>query len=141
MLLLKNHQPFSLSLCRPKYLRKIKPRKKKEAEVPIRPQVSWPKALRAVRAWLEPWVLLQRFWQAWSTHPPAPQLQTLVDCLGRGQALFLSGTDLDSFAQNDEAGLSLHPVGRGVGEHRGTTPLVVFELLLVAMYASSRYGA
>ncbi len=86
--------------------------KKKEAEIPIRPQVSWPKALRAVRAWLEPWVLLQRFWQAWSTHPPSPQLQTLVDCLGRGQALFLYGTDLDSFAQSDEAGLSLHPFGR-----------------------------
>jgi hypothetical protein len=108
MLLLKNHKPFSLSLCRQKYLRKTKPRKKKEAE-PIRPQVSWPKALRAVRAWLEPWVLLQRFWQAWSTHPPPPQLQTLVDCLGRGQALFLYGTDLDSFAHSDEAGLSLHP--------------------------------
>jgi len=71
---------------------KNKAEKKKEAKAPARPQVSWPKALRAVRAWLEPWVLLQRFWQAWSTHPPPPQLQSLVDCLGRGQALFLYGT-------------------------------------------------
>jgi DDE superfamily endonuclease len=42
---------------------------KKEPEASGRPLVSWPKALRAVRAWLEPWVLLRRFWQAWSPQP------------------------------------------------------------------------
>lgn len=31
-----------------------------------RPQVCWPGALRAVRAWLEPWTMLRRFWRAWS---------------------------------------------------------------------------
>ena len=33
---------------------------------------SWPKALRAVRAWLTPWLLLQRWWKAW-THEPPPE--------------------------------------------------------------------
>src|SRR5712691_2883160 len=39
--------------------------KKKEPEKTARPQLSWPQALRAVRAWLEPWVLLHSDFQAW----------------------------------------------------------------------------
>jgi DDE superfamily endonuclease len=53
---------------------------------------SWPVALRAVRTWLEPWIMLQRYWQAWSEQPPPPLLQCLLDQLGRGQGLFLYGT-------------------------------------------------
>jgi hypothetical protein len=37
-----------------------------------RPAPSWPRALRAVRAWLSPWIALQRWWPAWSTAPPPP---------------------------------------------------------------------
>ena len=31
-----------------------------------------PRALRAVRAWLTPWIALQRWWTAWSERAPAP---------------------------------------------------------------------
>ena len=34
------------------------------------PPPSWPRALRAVRAWLAPWIALQRWWTAWSNAPP-----------------------------------------------------------------------
>ena len=56
------------------------------------PLLSWPKALRAVRAWLEPWVLLQRFWWAWSSQPLPPPLQQLLDYLARGSPLYLYAT-------------------------------------------------
>jgi hypothetical protein len=45
---------------------------------------SWPRALRAVRAWLSPWTALQRWWQAWSNKPPPPQLQALISSLAAG---------------------------------------------------------
>jgi hypothetical protein len=32
---------------------------------------SWPQALRRVRGWLAPWVLLGRCWSGWSTGPPS----------------------------------------------------------------------
>ena len=57
-----------------------------------RPHVSWPVALRAVRGWLEPWIMLRRYWRAWSEQPPPPLLQCLLEQLGRGQRLFLYGT-------------------------------------------------
>ena len=65
---------------------------KKEPDPSERPQVSWPKALRAVRAWLEPWVLLQRFWQAWSALPPPRPLQQLLEHLSQGLPLYLYAT-------------------------------------------------
>jgi hypothetical protein len=34
-----------------------------------RASASWPGALRAVRAWLEPWVMLWRYWKAFSEMP------------------------------------------------------------------------
>jgi hypothetical protein len=37
-----------------------------------RPRVSWPLALRAVRGWLEPWIMLRRYWSGWSPQPPPP---------------------------------------------------------------------
>src|SRR4051812_8284255 len=48
---------------------------------------SWPKALRAVRAWLTPWLLLQRWWHAWTHEPPPEQLQQLLNALERGHAI------------------------------------------------------
>jgi hypothetical protein len=44
-------------------------------------------ALRRVRGWLDPWVMLWRFWQAWSKVPPPPQLQALLDAEGKGHSL------------------------------------------------------
>lgn len=64
--------------------------KKISEETRRRPQVSWPVALRALRGWLEPWIMLWRYWQAWSKRPPPPLLQCLVEQLGQG--LFFSGT-------------------------------------------------
>jgi len=66
--------------------------KKLSKETGSRPSLCWPVALRAVRGWLEPWIMLRRFWRAWSEQPPPPLLQHLLDQLGRGQGLFLYGT-------------------------------------------------
>jgi hypothetical protein len=49
--------------------------------------LSWPLALRQVRSWLDPWVMLWRFWRAWSKAPPPPQLRALLDAVGGGQQL------------------------------------------------------
>jgi hypothetical protein len=53
------------------------------------PAPSWPRALRAVRAWLSPWITLQRWWLAWSKAPPPPQLQALMDSVAAGCGLHL----------------------------------------------------
>src|SRR5262249_45125839 len=53
------------------------------------PTPSWPRALRAIRAWLTPWTVLQRWWQAWSKAPPPPQLQALMNSLTAGCGLHL----------------------------------------------------
>jgi hypothetical protein len=52
-----------------------------------RPQISWPAVLRAVRGWLEPWIMLRRYWSGWSPLPPPPALQLLLTWLERGQAI------------------------------------------------------
>ena len=54
-----------------------------------RPQVSWPVALRAVRSWLEPWIMLRRYWRGWSQLPPPPALQFLLGRLEQGHAITL----------------------------------------------------
>ena len=53
------------------------------------PAPSWPRALRAVRAWLSPWTVLQRWWTAWSKAPPPPQLQALINSVAAGCGLHL----------------------------------------------------
>jgi hypothetical protein len=57
------------------------------AEPAARP--SWPQALRAVRAWLTPWSMLQRCWRSWSPAPPPQPLQLLLDAVAAGQAVHL----------------------------------------------------
>ena len=59
-----------------------------DAAVPP-PAPSWPRALRAIRAWLSPWIALQRWWPAWSTAPPPRQLQALIDSVAAGCGLHL----------------------------------------------------
>jgi SRSO17 transposase len=63
--------------------------KKISKEHGSRPQVSWPVALRAVRGWLEPWIMLRRYWNGWSPLPPPPALQFLLCWLERGYAISL----------------------------------------------------
>jgi hypothetical protein len=53
------------------------------------PAPSWPRALRAVRAWLSPWTVLQRWRTAWSKAPPPPQLQALISSVAAGCGLHL----------------------------------------------------
>ena len=53
------------------------------------PAPSWPRALRAIHAWLSPWIALQRWWSAWSTAPPPPQLQALINSVAAGCGLHL----------------------------------------------------
>jgi hypothetical protein len=52
----------------------------------IRPKqpLSWPQALRAVRAWLAPFRWLTRCWKAWAQAPPPPALATLLDAVASG---------------------------------------------------------
>jgi hypothetical protein len=50
---------------------------------------SWPWAIRAVRAWLAPWIALRRWWTAWSNAPRPPQLQALLTSLQAGCGLHL----------------------------------------------------
>ena len=57
--------------------------------VPPPPAPSWPRALRAVRAWLSPWTALRRWWPAWSKAPPPPQLQALINSVAAGRGLHL----------------------------------------------------
>jgi hypothetical protein len=45
------------------------------------------RAIRAVRAWLAPWITLQRWWAAWSNAPPPPPLQALISSLAAGYGL------------------------------------------------------
>jgi SRSO17 transposase len=54
-----------------------------------RPRVCWSVALRQVRAWLQPWILLSRFWRAWSPLPPPFRLQQLLDWVWQGYPLNL----------------------------------------------------
>ena len=60
-----------------------------DAAVPPPPAPSWPRALRAIRAWLSPWIALQRWWPAWSKAPPPPQLQALISSVAAGYGLHL----------------------------------------------------
>jgi hypothetical protein len=50
----------------------------------IRPSVSWPVALRQVRSWLQPWVLLTLWWRDWTEQPPPP---ALLDWLWNGHGI------------------------------------------------------
>ncbi|HEX4207627.1 MAG TPA: hypothetical protein VHZ51_26195 [Ktedonobacteraceae bacterium] len=64
-------------------------RKKISKAREMRPHVSCPAALRAVRAWLQPWIMLRRYWSGWSSRPPPPAVQRLPQWFERGQALAL----------------------------------------------------
>src|SRR6202022_3739253 len=51
--------------------------------------VAWPVTLRRVRAWLDPWACLSRWWRAWSTAPPPPEIQALLRAVETGFPLHL----------------------------------------------------
>jgi hypothetical protein len=66
--------------------------KKSSTEPRCRPQVSWPVALRQVRAWLEPWIMLGRYWRGWGDQPPPPELQALLSWVWQGRGICLYET-------------------------------------------------
>jgi len=51
--------------------------------------VSWPEALRAVRGWLEPWIMLWRYWGAFSDLPPPKELGVLLERVFSGREIYL----------------------------------------------------
>jgi hypothetical protein len=55
----------------------------------MRPQVCWPVALRGVRAWPAPWIMLRRSWRSWSPLPPPAALRGLLEHLRHGHGLDL----------------------------------------------------
>jgi len=59
------------------------------ALAPGRPLLCWPVALRAVRAWLEPWIMLWRYWRGWSSAPPPGPVCALLDQLWHGHGIYL----------------------------------------------------
>ena len=54
-----------------------------------RAKASWPEALRAVRGWLEPWIMLGRYWRAFSGMPPPRELRVLLESVFSGRGLYL----------------------------------------------------
>src|SRR3954464_10122310 len=54
-----------------------------------RASASWPEALRVVRGWLEPWVMLWRYWRAFSEMDPPSELKALLDRIFSGRGLYL----------------------------------------------------
>ena len=85
----KRHRSQKLPSTSAFLLMQREPGKKISEKKGERPRVSWPLALRAVRGWLEPWIMLRRYWRAWSEQPPPGPLQCLLDHLGQGQQIFL----------------------------------------------------
>ena len=51
--------------------------------------LSWPQALRVVRGWLEPYVMLMRYWRAYSEKPPPKELEALLERVFSGRGLYL----------------------------------------------------
>jgi hypothetical protein len=51
--------------------------------------LSWPRALRKVRSWLEPYVMLWRYWRAYSEKDPPRELKALFDRLFAAEGLYL----------------------------------------------------
>jgi hypothetical protein len=50
---------------------------------------SWPEALRKVRGWLEPYVMLMRYWKAYTDVPPPKELRRLLERVFCGEDLYL----------------------------------------------------
>ena len=53
------------------------------------PRTSWPETLRAVRGWLEPYVMLWRYWRAFTDMPPPKELKALLERVFSGEGLYL----------------------------------------------------
>jgi hypothetical protein len=54
--------------------------------------LSWPEALRQVRSWLEPAIMLKRYWCAFSPAPPPFGIRELLDWLRQGNGINVYST-------------------------------------------------
>jgi hypothetical protein len=54
--------------------------------------LAWPEALRQVRSWLEPAIMLKRYWCAYSPAPPPLGLQELLVWLRQGNGINIYST-------------------------------------------------
>src|SRR6266700_4055146 len=63
------------------------PRRKKSVAPNPLSHLTWPLVLRQVRAWLDPYIMLNRYWRAFSPLPPPLPLQRLLDRLWRGNGI------------------------------------------------------
>ena len=79
---------FEESASRPRRRTILAPNRRREGGK-RRPRVSWPQALRAVRRWLEPYVMLRRYWGTFSGMPPPPELKALLERVFSGRGLYL----------------------------------------------------
>lgn len=52
-------------------------------------QPCWPRALRAIRSWLTPAIILNRWWRAWTDTDPPSELQALIDAVTNGHGIDL----------------------------------------------------
>jgi hypothetical protein len=50
--------------------------------------LSWPALIRE-RAWLEPCMMLRRYWRAFSSKPPPKELRALLEWEFSGRGLYL----------------------------------------------------
>jgi hypothetical protein len=65
-------------------------RKTQKEHLPARPRaLCWPVALLRVRSWLEPYVMVWRYWRAYSDLPPPPGLRALLERVFSGRGLYL----------------------------------------------------
>jgi hypothetical protein len=62
-------------------------RKKSLAAAKLPLALSWPRALRLVRSWLEPAIMLRRYWHAYSPSPPPFALHLLLAWLWCGNGI------------------------------------------------------
>jgi hypothetical protein len=51
--------------------------------------LSWPRALRKIRSWLQPYVMLLRYWRAYTELPPPKEFQALLGRLFSAEGLYL----------------------------------------------------
>ncbi len=54
-----------------------------------RAQVSWPEALRVVRGWLGPYVMLWRYWRGYTDKDPPEEFRALLEQVFSGEGLYL----------------------------------------------------
>lgn len=83
--------------------------------------VAWPGALRAVRGWLETWVMLRRYSRAFSDLYLPPELGALLELVFSGRGLHLYALQQQTTAKSATS-LICEAGGRSEGRAGGSLP-------------------